>query len=121
MKFKRLKSVLFIPIFLQLVACEDPAKDSNIQSYSQPFPPLPTTSKSVTVTGTVKWWFWEGDGGCFGTLSAGGTDIELYSEADLCAPIEYEEGDVATMDIVFLKENQYHPEGKDMYTVAKFR
>jgi hypothetical protein len=121
MRTNKLKSALFIAVLLQMIACEETVEDSSIKSYALPFPTLPTANKSVTVTGTVKWWFWEGDGGCFGTLSAGGNDIELYSEADLCAPIEYEEGDVATMDIVFLKENQYHPEGKAMYTVAKFR
>ena len=121
MRMRNFKAILLIVILLQLVACEEPAEETSIESYGQPFPTLPTGNKSVTVTGTVTWWFWEGAGGCFGTLSAGGKDIELYSDADLCEPIEYEEGEVATMDIVFRKENQYNPNGKTMFTVIKFR
>ena len=67
----------------------------------------------------MSWWFWEGDGGCFGTLTDGRTSIELHSEADLCEHVEYKENAEASVKVTYDANKQYLP-NKKMYSIIRF-
>lgn len=111
--------VLFI---FSIVGCSDSSDevDTSASSKFPEFPDLPkSTAETIEITGAMSWWFWEGDGGCFGTLTDGRKNIELHSEADLCEPIEYEEGAKASIQITYDSSKQY-VSGKKMYTITRF-
>lgn len=120
-----MKILGLIALVLLMMGCSDSDDDfSSVEvdssNYSA-FPALPTsTSETVELTGAMTWWFWEGDGGCFGTISDGRQSIELHAEADLCEPIEYEEGQEASIKITFDPSKQYSPDNQKMFSIIKF-
>ena len=107
---------------MTLIGCIDngPEIDSSISRKYQEIKNLPASNiEKVELTGVMTWWFWEGDGGCFGTLTDGRKNIELHAEADLCEPIEYEEGAEAIVSVVYEPNKQY-VSGKKMYSIIEF-
>ena len=80
---------------------------------------LQSSTDYVEINGTITFWMYEGDGGCFGSISKGGDEIQLWVGVDACGEHEYKEGEIATFEITFNSENQYGP-GKT-YTITEFR
>jgi hypothetical protein len=111
--------VLFFSVICFLSACSDSEFiNNNPQLKYQAFPQLPTnTSEVIEITGAIQWWFWEGDGGCFGTISDGHKHIELHALADLCEPIEYDEGQTAVIKITYDPNEKFR--GK-VYSILHF-
>jgi len=107
-----MKHILLISTIL-LFGCDPDIKEKKEALYVQ-------EGAVVEVTGKVFGWFFEGDGGCFATLSINDKNIELWAHADLCDSIDYQEGQLAKFDITYKNENQYDSEGKTMYTIVKF-
>ena len=118
------KLASLVAIALCITGCSDTSGvdvDASVATKFQAFPTLPTsTSQSIEVTGAMTWWFWEGDGGCFGTLTDGRQNLELHAEADLCEPIDYEEGQEATITVTFDPDKQYSPNDEKMYSIIEF-
>lgn len=117
-----MKKMVAIVYALILCGCTDSPEDldaSASQKYPE-FPSLPTSrSESIHVTDSMSWWFWEGDGGCFGTLTDGRSTIELHAEAELCESIDYKEGAEAAIEIVYDPSKQYVPD-KKTYAITRF-
>ncbi len=93
-------------------ACSDDVTEeidiSFADKYSE-FPPLPvSSSQAVELMGAMSCWFGEGDGGCYGIVADGKQSVELHSEADLCEPIEYNEGQEAVVKVVHDLTNSMH-------------
>lgn len=108
-----------------MIGCSDSSEQVNAQdagtSRFPAFPSLPTSpSESAQLTGAMSWWFFEGDGGCFGTLSDGRQRVELHAEADLCEAVEYEEGQEASIRVTFDPDKQYAPDNAKMYSITAF-
>ena len=119
-----MKKTLLMTIIILTGACSDDVVEeidaSFADEYSE-FPTLPVSgSQSVELMGAMTWWFWEGDGGCFGTITDGRQSIELHAEADLCEPIEYEEGQKTVIKVIYDSQKQYASEGKKMYSIVNF-
>lgn len=118
---KNIASLVFV---LSLAACTDGSStevNTAVKGNYEAFPTLPSsTSEVTTIKGSMEWWFWEGDGGCFGTITDGRQNVELHSEADLCEPIEYSEGEEAVLSITFDSNKQYLPNGQKLYSIVKF-
>lgn len=123
-KESSMKNFLLMAIIFLIGACSDSVEEKIDTSYSEKyskFPSLPVSgSQAVELMGAMSWWFWEGDGGCFGTITDGRQSIELHAEADLCEPIEYEEGQEAVIKVIYDPEKQYAPDGKKMYSIVSF-
>ncbi len=101
-----MKTVLLIATFLLLEACSDDVTEeidiSFADKYSE-FPPLPvSSSQAVELMGAMSCWFGEGDGGCYGIVADGKQSVKLHSEADLCEPIEYNEGTSRVVKVCLL-------------------
>lgn len=85
------------------------------------FPALPTSdAERVLVDGNMSNWFYEGDAGCYGTLSRGASSIELWINADACGEREYSEGASASVVVTYRETEQWMP-GKKMYTIVEFK
>ncbi|WP_341708401.1 hypothetical protein [Halopseudomonas sp.] len=120
-----MKIVGLMVLLSLLVGCSESAEEQGSVNVGaaggSAFPVLPmSTSDSVELTGAMTWWFWEGDAGCFGTLSDGEQSIELHAEADLCESIEYDDGQEATVRVTFDPGKQYAPDNKKMYSITDF-
>jgi len=117
------KKILLVAVIVLLGACSGSAPEvdpSFAQKYSE-FPSLPvSSSQSVELRGAMTFWFWEGEGGCYGTITDGRKIVELHAEADLCRPIEYEEGQEAVVKISYDRELKYGPGDMMVYPVVSF-
>ncbi len=116
-------SVIFVGVLiLALGACSESGSESTATSTAgkgRSFPALPTsTSESATLEGRMRFWMYEGDGGCFGTITDGTKDLELWVDVDTCGDKDYAENAPATVTVTFNPENQYGS-GK-MYTIVSF-
>lgn len=110
--------ILFL--VLGIAAC---SKSKNTAVTLTPFPLLPEDSSNpVTLTGKVTNWLFEGDAGCFGSITDGNASIEVYSTADLCENVEVDQNAMISVNIVFDVQIQKdigdgeHP----AYTIVEF-
>jgi len=114
------RKVLFaIMISVLISACSKKSNDTPDQGAALPANLPPKTGEVVTVSGNMSFWFYEGSGGCFGTLEADGAEIQLWTDVDLCGDRDYEENEKATLRIKYREDNQYGPD--TIYTVVGFR
>jgi len=120
--------LMLIPI-LALFSCsnddaaelaQEDATHAEFQNLYAKFPILPTSDETTKLTGAMTWWFWEGDAGCFGTISDGRQNLNVYATADLCVTIEYAENERAVIEVVYDSEHQYSGNGLSVYTIVKF-
>jgi hypothetical protein len=85
---------------LLIIACSDSTETSAAKL--APFPALPkAVTNSVTLSGRVVDWLFEGDAGCFGTLTDGIRNINVYSKADICEPAHVQTDLLITVTIIF--------------------
>ena len=85
-----------------------------------PFPTLPASpSETVVLDGAMTFWMYEGDGGCFGTISDGVQELWLWVDVDTCGDVEYEDNEHTVVEVTFNPDNQFRP-GKT-YTIVGFR
>jgi len=109
-------------MLVSLVACSG-TKESNPAPTSSKsigsFPTLPTnTTETVVLDGEMVFWMYEGSGGCFGTISDGSKEVQLWIDAEACGETEYAENEDAVLEVTFNTDNQYGPEV--MYTIVSF-
>ena len=106
---------------LFLVACSDSGDNASKLS---PFPEMPKDKSTlVQLTGKVDFWLFEGDAGCYGTLTDGLNKVEVYSEAIICEKVTVSEGSVITVDIIYDSQiSDIVSDGeKPSYTIIAFR
>ncbi|MEH6567295.1 MAG: hypothetical protein V7756_18365 [Halopseudomonas sp.] len=83
------------------------------------FPALPAMPEErVTLNGRMTFWMYEGDGGCFGSISDGMQEVELWVDVETCDQVEYPENAPASVEVTYRPDNQYAP-GK-LYTIVSF-
>lgn len=115
----------FIFLVLQLVVVLSFSNStivSNIASINQnPFPALPTNrSEKVILEGKMTHWFIEGAAGCYGRISDSVSEIELWSDIEMCSNIGYRINETARIEITYHSENQYLDDGSKMYEITSF-
>ena len=118
-----LRIILFLMVTFFITACSEPDEEVNtsVVNKYQAFSNLPTSpGQQIKLTGAMSWWFWEGDGGCFGTLTDGRVNVELHAEADLCETIKYDDGQEAAIIITFDPNKQFLAKNKKMYSIVEF-
>ena len=102
---------------LSLSACGDAPQeplDSRANGLALPTGPHET----ITVSGKMTFWMYEGDAGCYGSLLTGGQEVELWIDADACGDTEYAENAPASVDITWREDNQWGP--VNTYTITRF-
>ena len=112
---------LFISIIAVafLSACSSSDDSSPLSSAKSSFPSLPSSSaERVTLDGVMSFWMYEGDAGCYGTITDGAVEVNLWVDADSCGEKEFGENEAASIEVTFNPENQYGP-GKT-YTITSF-
>ncbi len=111
---------LSILLVITLAACSEPNNPKDAVSSHASFPALPINpSETVIVSGKMVFWMYEGDGGCFGSISDGAQELQLWVDVTTCGEAEYKENESASVEITFNPKNQYGP-GKT-YTIVSFR
>lgn len=81
---------------------------------------LPTNrSERVLLEGRMSFWMYEGDAGCYATLVRGAEEVELWSDAEICAGQEYAENQPAAVVVTYRADQQWGP--GDSYSVIEFR
>lgn len=113
--------LLLLALMLFIAGCSDSSSDSDpsTANAAHAFPPLPTSAADpVTLSGSMSFWMYEGDGGCFGTITDGLAEVWLWVDVDTCGETDYEENQPAKVEVIFSQENQYGPE--KMYTITRF-
>jgi len=109
-------------MLVSLVACSGTKESNPVPTPSKSagsFPTLPTnTTETLVIEGEMVFWMYEGSGGCFGSLSDGSKEIQLWIDADSCGETEYAENENATVEVTFNTDNQYGTEV--MYTIVNF-
>ncbi|MCJ8314694.1 MAG: hypothetical protein HRU38_21440 [Saccharospirillaceae bacterium] len=121
-----MKTLTLLFFVLTLIACS--SDDSEMYEVNPKFiseydlfPVLPiSTDDEVELTGAMGWWFFEGDGGCFGTISNGRQNLELHAEADLCEAVGYDQNQRAVIIVTYNSNKQYAPDNQTMYSIIKF-
>ena len=118
------KRILIVTLFTILVAGCSESENSDVAENSTAsgpsFPSLPTSSSErVQLKGKMAFWMYEGDAGCYGTITDGSSEVELWIDADSCGEREYPENEDASVEVTFNSENQYGP-GKT-YTITNFK
>ena len=61
---------------------------------------------------------YEGAAGCYGAITDGATEVNLWIDAESCGEKEYDENEAASVEVTFNSDNQYGP-GKT-YTITSF-
>lgn len=118
------KETLFLILFaLFATACSKPDAESRPESTGSSsnagFPSLPTTdAERVLIEGKMIGWFFEGDGGCFGTLKNGAQEVEVWAEADACEQKEYKENEPAAIVVTYRRSEQW---AEKSYSIVEFR
>jgi len=116
------KTSLLGMLFVLLVACSGTKESNPVPTPSKSegsFPALPTnTTETVVLDGEMVFWLYEGSGGCFGAISDGSKEVQLWIDAEACGETEYAENDDAVLEVTFNTDNQYGPEV--MYTIVNF-
>ena len=117
------KPAIYSALLTLVAACSSDNEEVNTDVVDKfnSFPNLPTsTEEKIVLEGSMEWWFWEGDGGCFSTITDGRKNVELHSEADLCVKVDYNEGQEAKIKITYDPNKQYSSDGKPMYSIVTF-
>lgn len=116
----KIVSALFTAVLIS--GCSDTGSSNTpTTSGSQTgFSSLPESSaEKVTVSGNMIAWLYEGDGGCFGTLRSGSSEIELWADVETCGDKDYADDEEASVEITYNTGNQY---GDDKtYTITEFK
>jgi hypothetical protein len=115
---------LIVLTAIYVLGCSKPESGSSPDSAkveaSTDFPGLPTSAADkATVSGNMSTWMADGDGGCFGTLAKGKSEIEVWAEADACENIDYEDNALATLVVTFKADEQWGA-GKS-YSIVEFK
>lgn len=116
------KAILILVAVAMVSSCSKTDSDEGVAAdeSGSAFGVLPTsTADQVSVSGDMSFWMYEGDAGCYGNLTKGGSEIQLWVDADKCGNVEYEENAPATLVITFNPNEQWGP-GKT-YTIVDFK
>ena len=102
-----------------LSACSD-SNDADLKiSGNSTFPPLPSnSSERVTLTGKMSFWMYEGEAGCYGTITSGSEEVNLWIDADSCGEKVFDENEQVSVEVTFSPDNQYGPGAT--YTITRF-
>ena len=112
------RTLLAMSAALLVAACSDNGTEAAGGS-AEGFDALPTSpAETRVVAGKMTFWMYEGDGGCFGYLANGASELQLWVDVDACGETEYAENQPAEVEVTFNPENQYGP-GKT-YTITRF-
>ncbi|ABD79705.1 hypothetical protein [Saccharophagus degradans] len=117
----KLWKLVVISLVLFGAACSDRTTNELEQpkETSGAFPTLPTSSHEVvTLSGKMSFWMYEGDAGCYGAITDGINEIQLWVNVEKCGDREYAENEAVSVDVTFNSDNQYGP-GKT-YTIIAF-
>ncbi len=114
------KRLALIVISAALSACTDESTPvAGTDSSAGGFPALPASpDQRVTLNGKMTFWMYEGDGGCFGSISDGVQEVELWVDVDTCGQVEYPENAAASVEVTYRPDNQYAP--GELYTIVSF-
>ncbi len=110
----------FVTLGIALGGCsENSAPTTSTETSASRFPALPTSAdERVTLNGRMTFWMYEGDGGCFGSISDGVQEVELWVDVDTCGEVEYPENAPASVAVTYRSDNQYAP--GTLYTIVSF-
>ncbi|WP_299595618.1 hypothetical protein, partial [uncultured Microbulbifer sp.] len=109
-----------ILISLALTACSSKENSTQASGSVGKFPKLPTSSTEyTTLQGVMSFWMYEGAAGCYGTITDGLSEVNLWVSEDSCVEVNYSENEAASVEVTFISENQYGP-GKT-YTITSFK
>lgn len=110
-------------LVLGLAGCSDSSNEMAAPGASlsaMRFPTLPASpAETVVLDGVMTFWEYEGDGGCYGTISDGLQELWLWVDVDTCGEVNYQDNDRAIVEVTFNPDNQFGP-GKT-YTIVSFR
>ena len=67
----------------------------------------------------MSFWMYEGAAGCYGTITDGLSEVNLWVSEESCVEIDYSENEATSVEVTFRSENQYGP-GKT-YTITSFK
>lgn len=113
------KALLIAAIALHaLSGCSESDTQASTEA-SGSFATLPADSKeSAVLSGEISFWMHEGDAGCYGTITDGVSEVQLWTDVDTCGEKEYSENQRASVEVTFRSDNQYGP--GTTYTITKF-
>jgi len=109
---------------VMLTACSDNSGQNTVPAGSNPaaspgFPSLPSSAdERVILNGKMTFWMYEGDAGCFGSISDGTQEVELWVDVDTCGQVEYPEDGTASLEVTFQPDMQLGQ--GPVYTIVNF-
>lgn len=117
-----MKNILLAFVLSILSACgssEEPSAEASPQVNTAAFPVLPADdTERVVLEGIMTFWMVEGAAGCYGSISDGVKEVQLWVNASACEKVEYAEDVKAKVEVTFNQEEQFGP--GDTYTIVNF-